>query len=57
MYTKKEARIYKLENGVESAIDSIPGVVDNLMSTSTTDALSANMGRELREMVDSLTGI
>lgn len=29
-------------------------VIDSLNSTSTTDALSANMGRELKEMIISI---
>ena len=32
-------------------------VVDNLESTSTTDALSANQGRELKEMIDGVGGV
>ena len=32
----------------------IPSVVDELTSTSTTDALSANMGNELKEKIDTI---
>ena len=55
LYTEKEARIYKLTDEIESAIDSIPGVVDDLSSDSSTDALSANMGRILQNQIDSLS--
>lgn len=39
-------------------IDVQPGtpVIDNVTSTSTTDALSANMGRELQEEITNLQG-
>ena len=33
------------------------GVVDSLNSTSTTDALSANMGRELNEKIKNITAL
>lgn len=57
LYTEKEARIYKLKDEIESSIDSIPGVVDSLDSTSTTDALSANMGKEIWDRVNELAGV
>lgn len=56
LYTEKEARIYKLKQEISSKIDAIPEVIDNLSSTSTTDALSANMGRELQDQINALSG-
>ena len=55
VYTDKEKRINKLTQDVEEKIDNIPGVVDNLNSTSTTDALSANMGKALQDQIDAMT--
>ena len=36
---------------------AIVGVIDNLESTSITDALSANQGRVLKEMIDEAEGV
>ena len=36
---------------------AIIGVIDNLESTSVTDALSANQGRVLKELIDDTTSI
>ena len=36
---------------------AIIGIVDNLESTSTTDALSANQGRVLKEMIDDASSV
>ncbi len=36
---------------------TVPSVVDNLTSTSTTDALSANQGRALQAEIESLQGL
>lgn len=55
IYTEKDARIYKLKNDISSKIDWIPWVVDSLDSTSSTDALSANMGRQLQDQINSLS--
>jgi len=55
IYTEKDARIYKLKSNVSSKIDAIPWVVDSLDSASTTDALSANMGRQLQDQINSLS--
>ena len=55
IYTEKDARIYKLKTSVSSKIDAIPWVVDSLDSVSTTDALSANMGRQLQDQINSLS--
>ena len=55
IYTEKDARIYKLKSSVSSKIDAIPWVVNSLDSTSSTDALSANMGRQLQDQINSLS--
>lgn len=55
IYTEKDARVYKLKTSVSSKIDTIPWVVDSLDSTSSTDALSANMGRQLQDQINSLS--
>lgn len=55
VYTEKEARIHKLTQETETKIDNIPGVVDDVNSTSTTDALSANMGKRLQDQINQLT--
>lgn len=47
LITLKPEWIQKLE-----MIDKIPKVVDNLTSTSKTDALSANMWRKLKQLID-----
>lgn len=57
VYTEKEARIHKLTQETETKIDNIPGVVDDVNSTSTTDALSANMGKRLQDQINQLTGL
>ena len=57
VYTEKEARIHKLTQETETKIDNIPGVVDDVNSTSTTDALSANMGKVLQDQINQLTGL
>lgn len=55
IYTEKDARIYKLKNDISTKIDGIPWVINDLDSTSTTDALSANMGRTLQDQINSLS--
>lgn len=37
-------------------MSDIPGIVDDLTSASTTDALSANQGNVLKELIDSIGG-
>lgn len=54
VWIEKEARIYSLTDDVERKINSIPNVIDNTSSTSATDALSANMGRDLQEQINNL---
>ncbi len=36
---------------------AIPAVVDNLTSTSTTSALSANQGKTLKELIDEIKAV
>ena len=57
IYTEKDARIYKLKNDISTKIDGIPWVVDSLDSISTTDALSANMGRNLQDQINAMSWI
>jgi len=56
VYTDKDWRIYKLTQEAVDKINSIPWVIDDVNSMSTTDALSANMGRELQEQINNLSG-
>lgn len=53
-YTEKEKRIHKLTQEVENKIDAIPWVVDDANSISTTDALSARMGKVLQDQINEL---
>lgn len=53
-YTEKKKRIHKLTPEVEVKIDNIPGVVDDANSISTTDALSARMGKVLQDQINEL---
>ena len=57
VYTEKVKRIHKLTQEVESKIDNIPGVVDNADSDSTTDALSAHMGKVLQDQITELSWV
>lgn len=54
IYTEKVKRIQKLTQETETKIDGIPGVVNDATSTSTTDALSANMGKVLQDQINEL---
>lgn len=54
LYTEKVKRIQKLTSETEAKIDWIPGVVNDASSTSTTDALSANMGKVLQDQINEL---
>lgn len=54
LYTQKVKRIQKLTQEAENKIDGIPGVVNDATSTSTTDALSANMGKILQDQINEL---
>ena len=53
MYIEKEKRIYQFTQEIANKVNNIPGVIDNTNSTSTTDALSANMGKVLSGMVNT----
>lgn len=55
VYIGKDARIYWLKDDIASKIDEIPWVINSLDSTSTTDALSANMGRTLQDQINWLS--
>lgn len=57
VYIGKDARIYWLKDDIATKIDWIPWVIDSLDSTSTTDALSANMGRNLQDQIDSMSWV
>lgn len=54
IYTQKVKRIQKLTQDTEAKIDGIPGVVNDATSTSTTDALSANMWKVLQDQINEL---
>ena len=41
----------------DASANDIPGVINNVTSTSTGDALSANMGRELQEEINNLKSL
>ena len=56
VYTEKEIRIHKLTQETENKINNIPGVVDDVNSDSTTDALSAHMGKVLQDQINNLSG-
>ena len=43
------SKLYQKINGSAVPLSGGVGVINNLNSTSTTDALSANMGKELNE--------
>ena len=49
--------IIKVSNLVGMLDTKNANVIDNLTSTSRTDALSANMGRELKDKIDKIGGI
>lgn len=57
VYIWKDARIYNLKSDIASKIDWIPWVINSLDSTSTTDALSANMGRDLQDQINAMSWI
>lgn len=57
VYTTKVGKNLKLVSGVEQAIDNIPGIVDNAESESTSDALSAHMGKVLQDQITDLQWI
>ena len=57
IYTEKVKRIHKLTQDIETKIENIPGVVDSADSDSTTDALSAHMGKVLQDQIRELSGV
>lgn len=57
IYTEKVKRIHKLTQDIETKIGNIPGVVDSADSDSTTDALSAHMGKVLQDQIRELSGV
>lgn len=57
IYTEKVKRIHKLTQDIETKIENIPGVVDSADSDSTTDALSAHMGKLLQDQIRELSGV
>jgi len=57
IYTEKVKRIHKLTQDIENKIENIPGVVDSADSDSTTDALSAHMGKLLQDQIRELSGV
>ena len=54
-YIEKQARIYKMVDEIGEKIDNIPGVINDLNSTSETDALSAAMWKELQDQINALS--
>ena len=53
-YVEKESREITLTSEVKTKIDNIPSVVSTFDSTSTTDALSAAAGKQLKDQLDSI---
>lgn len=56
-YIEKDRRILQLTQEIQDKVDAIPWVVDDLTGTSSTDALSANMGRVLQEQINELSAL
>ena len=54
-YIEKQARIYKMVDEIGEKIDNIPGVINDLNSTSETDALSAAMWKELQDQINAMS--
>lgn len=54
-YIEKQARIYKMVDEIGDKIDNIPGVINDLNSTSETDALSAAMWKELQDQINAMS--
>lgn len=53
-WIQKDSRIYKLRADIAQKIENVPAVIDNTSSSSRTDALSANMWRDLQEQINNL---
>lgn len=56
-YIEKDRRVLQLTQEIQDKVDAIPWVVDDLTETSSTDALSANMGRVLQEQINELSAL
>lgn len=56
-YIEKDRRVLQLTQEIQDKVDAIPWVVDDLTGTSSTDALSANMGRVLQEQINELSAL
>ena len=54
--TTETADIATINGNMDKIDGAIPAVVDNLTSTSTTSALSANQGKELNDIVSTKIG-
>lgn len=54
---KKEGRTLSLEQEFLDKLEEFPDVIDNVTSASSTDALSANMGRHLQDQIDQLSSV
>lgn len=57
VWIEKSWRVYSLIDWIAEEIGRIPDVIDNLTSRSTDDALSANQGRVLAEMIKDLKSV
>lgn len=57
VYLDKIDRTFTLTEKYKAKVDAIPGVVNDLNSTSTTDALSAAMWRTIKDKLDELSSI
>ena len=55
--TTETADIAVINTNMDTIDGAIPAVIDNLTSTSTTSALSANQGKVLKSMVDALLDV
>lgn len=53
-YVEKTSREITLTSEVKAKIDNIPAVVNTFDSASTTDALSAAAGKQLKDLIDSV---
>lgn len=54
---KKDGREFYLNDELLAKLENVPSVIDNVTSTSATDALSANMGRALQDQINQLSSV
>ena len=54
---KKDGREFYLNDELLAKLENVPSVIDNVTSTSATDALSANMGRVLQDQINQLSSV